>query len=271
MTSVNTNHGAMAALQSLDRTRQDYEAARARISTGKRIGSPKDNGAVWAIAQNQRAAVRSLDVVRESLQRGISTVDVALGAGEAIIEVMLQMKQHAHTAFDTSTSSASRAALESEYQEFRRQIRKISDNASFNGRNLTKFGGAPLNALANAGGTSAITVSSQDLAIAAFGFQTTTIATVFQAGMAQGVLDVQVGLVARRMATLATGARTLAAHSEFVGKLQDAMNKGIGSLVDADLAKESARVQALEARQQLGVSALAIANRRPAILTSLFA
>ncbi|MFN9928321.1 MAG: flagellin, partial [Phenylobacterium sp.] len=76
--SVNTNVGAMVALQNLNATNKDLNVTQARINTGKKIASATDNGAVWAIAQNQRSTSRALDAVRESLQRGQSTVDVAI-------------------------------------------------------------------------------------------------------------------------------------------------------------------------------------------------
>src|SRR4249920_3699005 len=108
--SVNTNVGAMVALQNLNQTNNELQVTQARINTGKRINSAKDNGAIWAIAQNQRATSRALDAVRESLQRGQSTVDVAISAGETVSDLLIQMKEKALASADTTLDANSRVA-----------------------------------------------------------------------------------------------------------------------------------------------------------------
>src|SRR5687768_15100570 len=117
--SVNTNIGAMVALQNLNATNNELTTTQARINTGKRINSAKDNGAIWAIAQNQRATSRSLDAVRESLQRGVSTVDVAISAGETVSDLLLQMKEKALAAADASLDASSRTALNDDFKALR--------------------------------------------------------------------------------------------------------------------------------------------------------
>ena len=109
--SVNTNIGAMIALQNLNQTSSELMEVQARINTGKKIASAKDNGAIWAIAQNQRATSSSLNAVRDSLQRSQSTVDVAIAGGEAVSDLLLQMKEKALAASDSSLDTASRTAL----------------------------------------------------------------------------------------------------------------------------------------------------------------
>jgi flagellin len=59
-------------------------------------------------------------------------------------------------------------------------------------------------------------------------------------------------------------------QSEFIGKLTDSLKAGIGSLVDADMEEASARLQALQVQQQLGVQSLSIANQAPQSILSLF-
>src|SRR5882757_67197 len=88
MNSINTNVGAMIALQNLNATNTDLTTTQNRISTGLKINSAKDNGAIWAIAQNSRADVSALDSVKDSIQRGQSTVDVAMAAGQTISDIL---------------------------------------------------------------------------------------------------------------------------------------------------------------------------------------
>src|ERR1700741_3192846 len=108
--SVNTNVGAMVGLQNLNKTQSARATTQNRINTGLKVASAKDNGAIWAIAQNQRATSTSLDAVKDSLQSGQSTVDVALAAGGSVSDLLLQMKEKALAASDTTLDAASRSA-----------------------------------------------------------------------------------------------------------------------------------------------------------------
>ena len=145
--SVNTNIGAMIALQNLNQTNADLMTTQNRINTGKKVASAKDNGAIWAIAQNQRATSSSLNAVKDSLQRSQSTVDVAIAGGEAVSDLLVQMKEKALAASDTSLDSASRTALNDDFIALRDQVQKSVDNATFNGVNMIKNLGTTIAAL----------------------------------------------------------------------------------------------------------------------------
>ena len=283
MNSVNTNVGAMVALQNLNMTNTDLATTQARINTGLKIATAKDNGAIWAIAQNQRATSGSLDSVKESLQRGQSTVDVAMSAGQSISDLLLQMKQKALAASDVTLDSNSRVALNDDFKSLRDQIQKAVDNAVFNGANMIKSttsNATTVMALANADGTQQITVAAQDLSLgsatltdATTGNSINTTASIGTQTLAAGMIatvNAAIIQVSSALSKLGTGSRSLASHLTFVGKLQDTLDAGVGNLVDADLAKESARLQALQTKQQLGVQALSIANQSSSSLMSLF-
>ncbi len=271
--SVNTNVGAMIALQNLNQTNNELMTTQARINTGKRVASAKDNGAIWAIAQNQRANSRSLDAVRESLQRSISTVDVAISAGETVSDLLLQMKEKALAASDTSLDTTSRVALSEDFKALRDQLAKAVTNAEFNGINMVKDGGTTIAAIANANGTEKITVQAQSLALGGANVTLSATATFSTATSAQTLIDTintSITNVSTVLSKLGTGSKSLGSHVDFVNKLQDSIDAGVGNLVDADLAKESARLQALQTKQQLGVQALSIANQSSSILLGLF-
>jgi len=273
--SVNTNVGAMTALQNLNATNTELSNTQTRINTGLRVASAKDNGAIWAIAQNQRATSQSLNAVKDSLQRGQSTVDVAISAGETVSDLLLQMKEKALAASDVTLDTNSRVALNNDFVSLRDQVSKVVNNAEFNGANMLK-GVSPTNiaALANADGTATITVVAQPMdlgtgALAALSstdsIGTQTLAFNMIASLNQSIINVSTAL-----SSLGTGSKSLASHLTFISKLQDTVDAGIGNLVDADLAKESAKLQALQTKQQLGMQALSIANQAPQALMSLF-
>ena len=276
MTSVNTNVGAMVALQNLNQTNADLVTVQNRINTGMKVSSAKDNGAIWAIAQNQRASSNALNAVKDSLQRGQSAVDVALSAGTSVSDLLVQMKEKALAASDSTIDAATRTAYNDEFKSLRDQITKAVSNADFNGANLVKNAGTTIMALANADGTSKITVAAQDLSLGGSGgalatitatsdISTQTIATAMIA-----TVTTAIGAVSTALSKLGTGSKSLGAHLNFIGKLQDSLDAGVGNLVDADLSKESARLQALQTKQQLGIQALSIANQSSSSLLSLF-
>ena len=276
MNSVNTNVSALVALQNLNHTNTELATTQSRINTGLKVASAKDNGAIWAIAQNQRATSQSLDAVKESLQRGQSTVDVALAAGESISDLLLQMKSKALAASDATLDANSLTALNEDFKSLRDQIQKAVDNAEFNGANMLKAGGTTVEALANADGAAHITVAAQDLSLGSTSgalsaiTSTSEIDTQTNAANMIATVNTAIANVSTALSKLGTGSKALQSHLTFVGKLQDTIDAGVGNLVDADLAKESAKLQALQTKQQLGVQALSIANQSSSILLGLF-
>ena len=271
--SINTNVSAMLALQYLNASQAELRSAEQRIATGQKVATAKDNGAIFAIATTQRASSRALDAVRESLQRSQSVVDVSAASGEIISDLLIQMKEKALAAADAQLNTSSRAAMNADFVALRDQITKAVNNGGFNGANLIKANAPDVSALADETGKSLLTVKAQDLSLDSANVKvtaTTSVSTVTLASGALSRVNASLQNVSRALAKLGTGGRALSTHLVFVNKLQDAIDAGIGNIVDADLAKESARIQALQTKQQLGFQALSIANQGPAQLMSLF-
>ena len=271
--SINTNVGAMVALQNLNITSAQLATTQNRINTGLKVASAKDNGAIWAIAQNQRADVSALDSVKDSLQRGQSVVDVAISAAETVSDLLNQMKAKALAASDASIDTAARTALNEDYKALREQIKKTVANASFSGANLLKTSAANITSLADATGTSKLTTVAQSMVLGSTNVTVTATSsfnTATLASTALGLVNTSITNVNAAIAKLGTNSKALQTHLDFIGKLQDTMIGGIGNLVDADVAKESATLQALQTKQQLGVQALSIANSSSSMLLSLF-
>lgn len=270
--SINTNVGAMQALQVLNAINVEMAEVQQRITTGLKVSSAKDNPAVWAIAQNERAQVASLNAVITSLQRGQGVVEVAISAGESISDLLNQMKEKALAAAELDPADPARQALNDDYVALRKQIDTVARNAEFSGINLISAGGAGrVRARANADGTSTMDVDHVDLSTsgALLSGTRTDLTGVFGPNDISDLTTAIQG-VNGAIAHLGTGSKALDRHLEFVGKLQDTLQASIGNLVDADLAKESARWQALQVRQQLAIQALQIANQQPSLLLQLF-
>jgi flagellin len=272
--SVHTNAAAAVALQNLARTNENLTGVQNRISTGLKVQGAKDNAAIWAIAQQQRADTSALSAVRQSLDRATSIADVALAAGESISDLLNQLKEKVVAAKDTSLKTQSRELLDADFKALLRAIGSAVENATFDGGNI--LDGSLTNGLrflANADATSFITLSSKDLtlsgSIISLGLADSLL-TVTGATTALNKLDDSITALNKALGDIGAQAKQIQAHTTFVSKLTDTLEAGIGNLVDADLAKESARLQALQVQQQLGAQALSIANQAPQIILSLF-
>ena len=270
LNSINTNSGALIALQNLNSTNSDLATVQQRINTGKKVGSSKDNGAIWATAKIQTSQASSLNSVKDSLQRGQSTIDVALAAGDTITDLLGKMKEKALAASDTSLNTASFSALKADFESLRDQVTKAATNAKFNGVSIADGTTTKLTFLANNDG-SGFTVNAQTLTLAGIGLATTsTFADAAAAKTMIATVSTALQTATNKLASLGTNSTGLDTHLTFVGKLQDSLEAGVGNLVDADLAKESAKLQSLQTKQQLGVQALSIANQSSSSLLSLF-
>jgi flagellin len=402
MLSVNSNYGASIALQSLSSTNKELNEVQNRISTGFKVSSARDNGAVYAIAEGQRARVSSVAAVKDGIDRASSTVDVALAAGKSVGDILQKLKAKAVAAQADDLTADQRTALQTDFASLRQQIDTIANAAQFNGANLA-LGSASLNVLiSDLGGSTAATADGvqsaglatpisgsalvidagaaggdladgdlitfaltdsvnagtfsiaveltngmtvddfveevnaasggkisasyddttgeftylindtnfDDLAITSDGTDATNIgagvatATVSSAGAntfavtgadfslsgsilsalastdisvstaaattASNAIDTAMTGLNNALATMGSQAAALDIQNDFLSKLSDTIEQGIGNLVDADLAKESARLQSLQIKQQLGAQALSIANQAPSLILSFF-
>jgi flagellin len=273
MLSVNTNAGALIALENLNNTSQQLANAQNVVSTGLLVGSAKDNGAIWSIAQTERSQVADLDAVKSSLQTGQSIIDVANSAGTTVSNLLTQMSQKALAASDTSLDTASRVALNNDFVALRNQITSTVQNAGFNGVNLLNGTVTKITSLASATSGSVLTTNAENLSLGGSIVTlsaTATISTVATATAAITIVNASLNNVDNALATLGTASNALDTHLNFVSSLQDTLTTGIGNLVNADLAKESATLQALQTKQQLGIQALSIANSSSSALLGLF-
>jgi flagellin len=272
--SVHTNKSALVALQNLNSTSGKLQSTQERISTGLNVSSAKDNASVYTIAQGQRADLSSLNAVKTSLNRATSIADVALTVGATVSDLLVQMREKVISSMDPSIDTASRNALNGDFQALVKQISQAVKNAKFDGTNIldgTVTGG--IRFIDNADGNSVTTLIARNFSLAGSIITLSATSSVATSTLATAVLarlDTSLANVNANLGALGSQAKQIEGHVTFVSKLADALEVGIGNLVDADLAKESARLQALQVQQQLGTQSLSIANQAPQSILSLF-
>jgi len=271
--SVNTNNGAMVALQYLSSTLGALDKTQSAINSGMKVANARDDGAIYAIAQNQRSAVAGYTSVINSINNGTSAIDVALSAGQSISDLLIQLKAKALSAADSSIDTASRQAINANFVALRDQITTIVKNAVFNNFNLVDGSTTQVQALASADGTRRVTTAAQNMKLSGSIVTvktTSTISTQAKASALINVIQASLTNVNSALAKLSSGAAKFSIQATFTQKLSDTLTAGIGNLVDANMAQESARLQSLQVKQQLGVQALSIANQGPQTILSLF-
>ncbi len=222
--SVNTNTGAQVALQYLNATQGQLDQTQARINSGLKVATAKDDGAIYAIAQNQRGSVAGYSSVINSLNNGSSAIDVALSAGQSISDLLIQLKQKALSAADPSLDTASRQALNANFTALRDQISTIVKNAVFNNFNLVDGSTNQVQALASSDGTRRITAQAQNLKLSGSIVTiktTSTISTQAKASALISVIQTSLTNVNSALAKLSSGAAKFSIQATFTQKLSD--------------------------------------------------
>ncbi len=272
--SVHTNVSALTALQNLNKTNEALNNVQSRVNTGLKVQGARDNASIWAIAQGQRADHSAYGAVKMSLDRATSISDVSLAAGESISDLLNQLKEKVVAANDESLGTQSRELLNADFQAILKAITSQIENAEFDGANI--LNGSLTNGiqfLANVDADSFITLSGADLSLGGSIITIASSASIDNLSDAATVLsdlNDSINQLNASLGAIGSQAKQISAHNTFVSKLMDSLESGIGNLVDADLAKESARLTALQVQQQLGVQALSIANQAPQMILSLF-
>ncbi|RUU03364.1 flagellin [Mesorhizobium sp. USDA-HM6] len=292
MSSIMTNSAALTALQSLSNTNKQLEITQSRISTGYRVATASDNAAYWSIATSMKSDNKALSAVQDSLGLGAGKVDTAYTAINNVKDQVDLIKAKLVTARGASQEDQQKIATE--IKAIQDQIKSSVTNANFAGSNLLQNDGtaaSDLNIVASYNRTGAtvtidtINVKSADTQVldvaGTGGIVGGLLATAFfdpsAAAVSDANIDTALGTVETALGKLSTGAASLGAaksridtQQSFLSSLSDSIDKGVGALVDADMNKESTRLQALQVQQQLGIQALSIANGNSQQILSLF-
>ena len=277
ITSVITNVGAMTALQSLNRTNDALAEVQKRISTGYRVADAKDDGGAFAVAQTVRSDTASLGAVNEHLGGLRGLVDISLTALEQVSKTMIEVRSVLTRLSDGTITGEARDQYNQQYAQLRDQITNFLEDADYFGRNLLT-GTSPADDIVTLRSESADAADLYTLPALGPNTNFLVMAGPFATDAdARAALDPATGdftdinnIINDAMNRLGSDARYIDAQINYNGSKLDAMEAGLGNLIDANLAKESARLQALQIRQQLGSQTLSIANQAPQFLTSLF-
>ncbi|MFN9090353.1 MAG: flagellin [Alphaproteobacteria bacterium] len=275
MNSVNTNRQAVFALQSLNQTNFELGGVQKRVSTGYRVSDARDDGGAYAVAQAVRSDVAGVTAVNEQLGGVKGVLQTTFASLTVVSDTMKQVRAALTRLADGAISQDQRAQYQEQYLQLTTQIGQFIDDSKYNGRTLlntntaTTAGGGDIIGIRNEEGGS-FTVAAED----GTNLKLEPTLTFTDSEAAKTYLN---GTFQDVEADISTALNRFGASMQYVenqitynAKKIDALNDGLGALVDADLAKESANLTALQTRQQLGVQTLALANQGPQVLLTLF-
>lgn len=277
MSSILTNNSAMVALQTLKSINSGLQQTQSEIATGKTVATAKDNASVWAVSKVMEADVAGFNQISDQLSLGESTVAVGMAAADQITKVLTDIKELVVSA---TSESADHAKIETDITSLSEQVTSIINAAQFNGANLlladVDGNGASsltvLSSLDRSGGT----VTAATISVASIDFENNIdlsdidVSDATNANASLANIEAHLQTAINGAAALGSAARRLDEQGQFVSKLTDAMKSGIGAMVDADMEEASARLQALQVQQQLGIQSLSISNQAPQNILSLF-
>jgi len=274
MNSVNTNLGSMVALQSLNKTSDQLSVVQKRISTGMRVADAKDDGGAFAVAQSVRADVAGLTAANEQLGGTKGVLETTFAALGKVSDTMVKARETLTRLADGTINDDQRTQYEAQYTALKTQIENFVADATYNGRTLlstdTGAGGGDIIMTRNeSGGTFTVSAvdGATDLVLAA---APTSAADAQSALQASGDFKTVEAKIADAMNQFGSDSNYVDSQVKYNKDKIDSLEGGLGALVDADLAKESAKLQSLQIRQQLGTQAMSIANQSPQMLLSLF-
>lgn len=279
MSSILTNNGAMVALQTLKGINSNLAKTQDQISTGKKVANAQDNAAIWAISKVMESDQSSFKTIQSNLNLAESVVTTARKGAEDIRDLLEDMK---NLAAGAASDANDYATINADIVAKKNQITAIIDASQMNGVNLLKTNPIPgqtdfsvLASMDRTSGTAvtskvSITVASADFEADIEGATVTTISSRASALTALGEIEALLVIAKDGTAALGTAAKRINDQSNFVADLADSLKSGVGALVDADMEEASARLQALQTQQQLGIQALSIANQAPQTILALF-
>jgi flagellin len=277
--SIVTNVGAAVALQNLNHVNSSLDVVQNRVSTGLKVNSAVDDASSFAIAQGTRGNLKAYSAVSQGISNARGVSAVALAGMDSFVEIWGDLKKKIIEGMNPGNTTEQQSLLEADYQNMLADARNVLQGASYNGTNILIEIAIPfnlvvgsvndVNVIANIDGSS-FTLRGQRIDLYWALQNVENISTTANAQTALTTWETNFSQVMGALGQLGADRRTLEAQDQFISRLADATTEGLGAIVDADMAKESARLIAFQTQQQLSVQTLSIANARPKVLLDLF-
>ncbi len=268
--SINTNIAAFVALQNLSNVNSNLGITQNRVSTGLKVANAVDDASSFAIAQGIRGQIKAFGAVSQGIANARGVATVSLAGANAISDLLGDIQAKITQGENAGNSTAQQSILNSDFSNLIAQVNTFINNATYNGRNLLSAGSTSINVIANIDGSTLTLRSNSAFAATSVNLGAQNISSTIAAATALSSLLLASAQIASVLGNLGADTKSINFQDSFISQLSDATSVGLGSIVDADLARESSRLQALQVQQQLSIQTLNIANQRPNSLLNLF-
>jgi flagellin len=277
MSSILTNHSAMTALSTLRNINSDLNSTQSRISTGLKIESGKDNAAYFSISKTMSGDSGMFKAIDENLTLQKNAVSTARLGAETLVDLAKQFVER--VAFAQGGTQEVRDDVQAELDELAARMLTTINQSTFNGTDyvsasatITVVTGISRSSSGSVTTTN-MTFMSQNLAAIQTALDGISITSATTATLQETALtdaEAELGAAIAAATALGIAEKSIETQKEFLGALTDRLDSGIGSMIDANMEEEAARLQALQVQQQLATQSLSIANAAPQNILSLF-
>ena len=279
MLSIHTNPEAFAGLRNLSAVNTGLAERQQRVSTGLKVRGAVDDASNFAISQGLRGEIRAIDAIIQGLSNSKGIASVAMAGATAVSDMMADIRKKIVEGSNPANTTQQQQILQDDYEQMLAQMRTVLENAVFNGVNILIEVAIPFNlALGSVndvdtlarldGGTLRLRGQRVDVLYARLANE--DISSPANAMQALQAWEDNLSLINNALGDLGADTRALQFQVENLQAIRDEVSSGLGNIVDADMARESAALTAAQVQQQLSVQTLNIAVSQPRIIQSLF-
>jgi flagellin len=280
--TINTNIPSMSAQRSLSNTQNSLAVSMARLSSGLRVNSAKDDAAGLAIAERMTSQVRGMNVAMRNANDGISMAQTAEGALGKTGEILQRMRELAVQSSNATNSTSDKASLDSEFGELAKEVQRVFASTTFNGRKIIGDDAGPqiFQVGANTTAENQITVTTTDmtaepLLTAVAGTDTTGAGRAVITGNSAAVMlviddiDDAINKVSSERSVLGASQSRFESAISYLQISTENQAAARSRIMDADFAIETSNLSRSQILSQAGSAMLAQANQLPQSVLSL--
>ena len=276
MPVINTNVNALLAQQANIKNSREMAGAMQQLSTGRRIGSAKDDAAGIAIGESMTAQVRGLNQAIRNVNDGVNLAQTADGALGETANMLQRMRELAVQSASGTYSTTQRGYLQTEFTALASQIDKVASETTWNGMTVltgttgsTTSGTFTFQSGQSSGQSISVSITAMTLAGLSMGPAAVAISSAASASSAIASLDTAIGLVNTQRAIIGAGINQMTYAADNLSNISGNIQASRSTIMDTEYATASTQLSKTQIIQQASTAMLAQANQQPQSVLAL--
>jgi flagellin len=280
--TINTNVTSLIAQRNLSNSQNSLATTMARLSSGLRVNSAKDDAAGLAIAERMSSQVRGMNVAVRNANDGISMAQTAEGALGKSSDILQRMRELAVQAANASNSDSDKISLDNEFEQLSLEVQRVYSSTTYNSRAIlaADAGEQIFQVGANTTADNQIMIETADMAAATeitavTGSTTPAVARAVITGDAADILaviddiDAAINFVSSERSVLGAAQSRFENAISYLQISSENQSASRSRIMDADYASETAALSRAQILSQAGSAMLAQANQQPQSVLAL--